>query len=312
MLTPVGIVDEGRVSQDTGHTFERSKEAAPGIAARYYMHRNFFISDPDAFTVSQQLIEERKIQAPLTLNEAEVSIALAAVSGGMYEMGDDLPTLGADSERVALVTNADLLRIAKLGRAALPLDLLSYRAEDEQPSLFLLREDAREAVLAVFNWTAKPGSHRFSVADLKLVPGHSYRFTDIFGSQQVAVTGDTVALEQPAHSVRMLKIIDTAVPAAAPSVSLDTPEHAKVDENVKLAATADQNGVPALSYRWDFGDGTSEGGRRVVHCYTKAGTYSVHVTVDGVDGVTAEKQTSISVNGVEKIGPPTRYEEGKN
>ena len=78
MLNPVGLVDEGRTSQDTGHAFLRSKEAEPGIAARYYMHRNFFIADPDAFTVSRQLIEERTIQSPLTLNEAQVSIALAA------------------------------------------------------------------------------------------------------------------------------------------------------------------------------------------------------------------------------------------
>ena len=122
MLTPVGIVDDGRISQDTGHIFERSKEAAPGIAARYYMHRNFFINDPDAFTVSRQMIEERKIQAPLTLDEAEASIALAAVSGGMFEIGDDLPTVGADP-RMALVTNPDLLCIAKLGRAAIPIDM---------------------------------------------------------------------------------------------------------------------------------------------------------------------------------------------
>ena len=182
MLTPVGIVDDGRVSQDTGRTFERSKEAAPGIAARYYMHRNFFINDPDAFTVSRQVIEEREIQAPLTLNEAEVSIALSAVSGGMYEIGDDLPTLGADPDRVALVTNPDLLRIAKLGRAAIPIDLLSYRTQDQQPSVFLLNEDARQAVLAVFNWTEKPSSHKFSFADLKLAAGHSYHFEDIFNS----------------------------------------------------------------------------------------------------------------------------------
>ena len=109
MLNPVGLVDEGRISQDTGHAFERSKEAAPGIAARYYMHRNFFVTDPDAFTVSRQLLEERTIEAPVTLNEAEVSIALAAVSGGMFEIGDDLPTLGSDPERVALVKNPDLL-----------------------------------------------------------------------------------------------------------------------------------------------------------------------------------------------------------
>ncbi|MBV9481378.1 MAG: alpha-galactosidase [Acidobacteria bacterium] len=309
MLTPVGIVDEGRVSQDTGHTFERSKEAAPGIAARYYMHRNFFLNDPDAFTVSRQQIEERKIQAPLTLDEARVSIALAAVSGGMYEIGDDLPTLGADPDRLALVANTDLMRMAKLGRAALPIDLLSYRADDEQPSIFLLKEDARQSVLAVFNWTAKPSSHQFSFADLKLAARRPYRFTDIFDQQALPANGDSISLAQPGHSVRLLKIIDESVPAVPPSVSIQAPNHAKVGETIRFAITADATGVPALSSRWDFGDGTTEQGRQVVHCYTKAGNYSVHLSAEGVEGVPAEKQASITVSGTAEIGPPIRYQE---
>ena len=161
MLNPVGLVDEGRVSQDTGHAFQRSKEAEPGIAARYYMHRNFFIDDPDAFTVSRQLLEERTIQAPLTLSEAQVSIVLAAVSGGMFEIGDDLTILGSDKERLALVKNPDLLAMVKLGRASLPLDLLTYTEKDEQPSIFLLREDQRQSILAVFNWTEHASFSRF-------------------------------------------------------------------------------------------------------------------------------------------------------
>lgn len=310
MLTPVGLVDDGRISQDTGHTFQRSKEAAPGIAARYYMHRNFFINDPDAFTVSRQVIEERRIQAPLTLDEAEVSIALAAVSGGMYEIGDDLPTLGADPDRVALVTNPELLRIAKLGRAALPIDILSYRAEDEQPSIFMLHEDSRQSVLAIFNWTEKPQSHRFSYSDLKLAAGKNYQFTDIFNAERsVATSGDSIQFEQPAHSVRLVKIVDSAIPAAAPSIKLEVPDHAQVWDEVKLVSNADANGVPALTYHWDFGDGTNEQGRQVTHAYTKEGTYTVRLKVEGVDGVAAEKETSISVNGTLKIGPPTRYTE---
>ena len=84
MLNPVGIVDAGRISQDTGHTFDASRDAASGIAARYYMNRNFFIADPDAFTVSTQTVDDQSWhggQRPLTLDEARVSIALAAVSG---------------------------------------------------------------------------------------------------------------------------------------------------------------------------------------------------------------------------------------
>jgi alpha-galactosidase len=54
MLTPVGLVDTGRVSADTAHSFQATKNAAPGIAARFYMHRNFFLNDPDAFNTTDQ------------------------------------------------------------------------------------------------------------------------------------------------------------------------------------------------------------------------------------------------------------------
>ena len=308
MLTPVGIVDDGRVSQDTGHTFARSKEAAPGIAARYYMHRNFFISDPDAFTVSRQLLEEREIQAPLTLNEAQVSIALSVVSGGMYEIGDDLPTLGADPDRVALLKNPDLLKMAKLGRAAIPVDLLTYRSEDEQPSVFLLHEDARQSMLAVFNWTDQPRSHHFSLSELRLAGGRAYDLEDVFQpAHRWSTEGDSFQVEQPAHSVKVVKIIDRSLPAVPPKIVAEIPGQAKISEDVKLSSTVDPDGVPAVGYHWDFGDGTSQDGRQVSHAFTKAGTYIVRLVVDGVDGVPAEKQVSVSVSGATTIPPPSRY-----
>jgi hypothetical protein len=308
MLSPVGIVDDGRVSQDTGHTFARSKEAAPGIAARYYMHRNFFITDPDAFTVSRQLLEEREIQAPLTLNEAQVSIALSAVSGGLYEIGDDLPTLGADPDRVALLKNPDLLQMAKLGRAAVPLDLLTYRSEDEQPSVFLLREDARRSILAVFNWTEQPRSHHFSLSELRLASGRAYDLEDIFDpAHHSSAEGDSITVQLPAHAVKVAKIIDTSLPAVAPKIVPEIPERGKISEDLKFSTTVDPDGVPAVGYHWDFGDGTSQDGRQVSHAYTKAGDYTVRLVVDGIDGIPADKKASVSVSGMITIPPPSRY-----
>ena len=112
VLNTVRYVDEGRISVDTAHDFARTKSVARGIAARYYMHRNFFVSDPDAFCISKQTIAVKgEFPKPLTQSEAETSIVLAAVSGGMFEIGDDLPALGAEPERLALVTNQDLLHM---------------------------------------------------------------------------------------------------------------------------------------------------------------------------------------------------------
>jgi alpha-galactosidase len=309
MLNPVGLVDEGRISQDTGHAFQRSKEAAPGIAARYYMHRNFFVTDPDAFTVSRQLLEERTIEAPVTLNEAQVSIALAAVSGGMFEIGDDLPTLGSDPERVALVKNPDLLAMAHLGQAAVPLDLMTYADKDEQPSVFLLREDQRQSLLAVFNWTEQPSSRTFSFSDLKLPPGHSYALVDSFGpNQRLAINHETLRLEnQPAHSVKLIKIIDTSIPPAAPSIDFKVPSQAKIGEEIGFSGTASKDGVPALAYHWDFGDGVIANGSTLTHAYTAAGNYAVRFTAEGLDGKSAEQTFSIEVSGTMNLPPPRRY-----
>ena len=212
MLPPVGLVDDGRVSQDTGHTFERSREAAPAIAARYYMHRNFFLNDPDAFTVSRQVIEERIIKAPLTLDEAEVSIVLSAVSGGLFEIGDDLPTVARDADRVALLKNPELLGMAKLGQASVPVDLLSYRAEDVQPSVFLLREGAGRWVLAVFNWTEKAKARHLQLTEVGLPPAKPYQLADALRPERrVAAAADTLALELAPHSVRLITFTEPAI-----------------------------------------------------------------------------------------------------
>ena len=184
MLNPVGYVDFGRISQDTGHTFGASKDAASGIAARYYMNRNYFVADPDAFSVSEQTLNDQSWHGgkhPLTLDEGEVSIALAAVSGGMYEVGDDLPTLGSEPGRLALVQNKDLLDMVRLGIASKPLDLMSYLPDDNQPSIFLLEESPRQSMLTVFNWTDGPRSHTVTLASLGMKDSDSYTVEDVFG-----------------------------------------------------------------------------------------------------------------------------------
>ena len=309
MLNPVGLVDEGRISVDTAHSFQSSLDAAPNIAARYYMNRNFYVSDPDAFNVSRQMIPGetwRPAKEPLTLSEAQVAIVLAAVAGGMYEIGDDLPTLGADPERLALVENLDLLRMVQLGRAATPLDLMSFLPEDELPSVFFLKEDQRQAMLAVFNWTQKPRSHSLALGELKLAPAHPYQAADIL-NPDAAVSLDATSLrleDQPPHSVRLIKLIDTSVPASAPTVQAQAPSAAKAGDPVKFTAAVGADSVPALAYRWDFGDGTTADGAVVSHTYTKAGTFGVKLSVEGVDGLAADQTFSVAISG----HPSTRFD----
>lgn len=301
MLNPVGIVDTGRISLDTGHIFEATKEAGAGVAARYYMNRNFYVSDPDAFSVSRQTVEEHEWHGgkrPLTLDEAKASIALSAVSGGMYEIGDDLPTLGMDPERVALVENRDLLNMALLGKASRPLDLMSYVPEDGMPSVFLLQEGPRQAILTVFNWTEKPRTHNFMFSELGLSAKGHYQVFDVFEAGKAAsINQEAIQVEQPAHSARIFKIVDTSVAAAPPSVQEAVPGKMEAGKPAAFSAHVKENGVPALSYHWDFGDGTSADGSAVTHTYTRQGSYKVRLAAEGVDGGAFEKTFSVEASG---------------
>ena len=306
MLNPVGLVDTGRISADTGHSFERTRNAASGIAARFYMQRNFFVNDPDAFNVTTtHLMEHAHEQSSISLAAAEASIALSAVSGGMYEVGDDLPVLGSEKDRLALVENRELLNIAKVGRAFTPLDLMTYEPEDGQPSTFFLREDQRQAILTVFNWTNTVRSHTFRLADLGLPADHKLVATDVLNQNEtVTIGGGAVGLEnQPPQSVRVIKLVDTSVPAAAPTVTAQVPAAANTGETITLSAvsaSAETGGVPAVAYHWDFGDGTSADSPKASHAYTSAGQFTIRLTVDGVDGMPAQKNFSVKVTGILK------------
>lgn len=301
MLNPVGLVDTGRISVDTGHKFAASKEAAPGVAARFFMNGNYYLADPDAFTVSRQTVADQDWHGgvnPLTLDEAKASIALAAIAGGMYEIGDDLPTLGSDADRLALVRNEDLLNMARLGRSSLPLDLMSYSPTDGMPSIFVLHESNRQSMLTVFNWTEKQTQHKLDFAtELGLqVQGHNQVF-DVFASKQAGSNLNSIDVTLPPHSAAVFKIIDTSAAAGAPSVEMKVPDETRSGNTVEFSAQADSTGVPATAYRWDFGDGTTSRERNTAHAFTHQGEFTVKLHVDGLDGVPFEKSVQIKVSG---------------
>lgn len=300
MMNPVGYVDYGRISLDTGHTFEASKEAATGIAARYYMNRNFFVSDPDAFAVSTQTISDQswhESNKPATLNDAKVAMALAAVSGGMLENGDNLTSLQSSPERVALVENEDLINMVRLGKASIPVDLMSYSPQDGQPSVFVLKESNRQTMLTIFNWTEKPSEHTIRLAALGLSKDGQYAITDVFEKQQVlkAASG-ALEFSLPAHSVLVLKIVRTDLQERAPNVAIDHPSAGVAGETLTYSATS-QGGDPPIAYVWDFGDGVKVEGRCVTHAWTEPGEYQIQMTAKGLSGKSAEQRFKVRITG---------------
>lgn len=300
MLNPVGLVDYGRLSQDTGHTFSATAEAEPGIAARYYMNRTFFVADPDAFAVSTQTIADQswhESRTPSTLGDARAAIALAAVTGGMFEVGDNLPTLEHEPERLALLTNRDLLAMIRLGRSSRPVDLMDYAEQDRQPTTFVLAESPRQSIVTVFNWTKKAVDRRLPLTGLGLSATARYRVSDVLepGAAGTAAGGELRVSIAP-ESVRMVKLVDPDAPATAPAVRID--RTAAVTAGQTLALTARQSGAtPAIGWDWSFGDGTAAQGQSVRHAWTEPGDYLVTLTAIGIDGGETHAETRAHVTG---------------
>ena len=295
MLNPVGIVDTGRISVDTSHAYDDIRLSAGGVAARYWMNRRFFINDPDAFMVSRQVTPD--VGVPLSLDEARSSIALAAVGGGMYQIGDDLPTLLRDADRRALVENVELIRMARWGHAATPLDLMDFPAAQGRASVFVLPEGARRAIVTLFNWSDQPYARELSQAQFGL-PAGEYHVTDVLEGGDVAGWGrHGFVLTQAPHSVRMWRFERADGAAAARALAIRSPDSTVVGSDARLEAQVDDPDT-VVAYHWDFGDGAVGEGRSVGHTYTVSGRPEVTLRVERIDGVDEQATRVIEATGM--------------
>ena len=70
---------------------------------------------------------------------------------------------------------------------------------------------------------------------------------------------------------------------------------------VSAAGSTDADGS-VRSYRWDFGDGTTAGGRAATHTYRSPGTRTVTLTVVDDDGAAARTRRTVTVSRVVFVG----------
>jgi PKD repeat protein len=83
----------------------------------------------------------------------------------------------------------------------------------------------------------------------------------------------------------------------APSVTLTaTPTSGKAPLTVAFTANGSDPDGDALTYTYDFGDGSkATSGRTATHKYTKVGTFTAKVTVTDTDGASSAAQVTITV-----------------
>lgn len=140
----IGLVDAMRVGPDVEARWFNGlqpsvKHAMRLSLQRNWMHRRFWLNDPDCLTV-------RDNESTLTLEEARFLATGIALSGGMLVLSDDLATLSPERRAVAMRV------LTPTGRAARPLDLL----ERETPSLWSLPLRRGRMAVAALNWDDDP------------------------------------------------------------------------------------------------------------------------------------------------------------
>jgi hypothetical protein len=215
----------------------------------------------------------------------------------MFEVGDNLPTLEKEPERLALLQNRDLLDMLQLSRASRPVDLMEYRAEDDQPTTFFLKESPRQSMLTVFNWTGKPVERTIPLADLGIAAGGHYDVADVLeGKGASGPQQGVIRLTIPAESVRMVKIVDRDIAAVPPAMTIAAADSGHAGEPVTLSASQ-TGGSPLVSWTWTFGDGVTASGRQPSHTWTEPGDYTVLVTARGVDGNEAQARRVVHIAG---------------
>jgi hypothetical protein len=176
-------------------------------AARLFFDRALFAVDADVVMAA----------APqLTPDEARVMITIAALSGGIFMLSDDLETLPPD--RLALLRNANVIGLVG-GPAAEPVHLFSAperEAQDhwfafpqELPPLWVRPEADGSTIVAVYNWTDSPRPYRLHFSEATGAGG-TFAVVDLWsarrGGRALGVKTGSLRLTLPPHSVRLLKM----------------------------------------------------------------------------------------------------------
>jgi alpha-galactosidase len=146
----VGLVDAMRVGPDVDAVWFKdqyqpsAKHALRMSLQRNWMHRRFWLNDPDCLTVRDQ--DSEVSPGTLTLDEAQFLATGIALSGGLTVLSDDLTALSPARRAIALRV------LQPTGRAAWPLDLV----ERETPTLWSLPLGRGRLAVAALNWDDAP------------------------------------------------------------------------------------------------------------------------------------------------------------
>jgi PKD repeat protein len=187
-------------------------------------------------------------------------------------------------------------------------DLLSRDGVSQSVITLTVRDDSGRPVAGQrLTLATTPVEARLSVREVVTDASGQATFT-VTAPPVGAISGNTVTIfATPVGTVsggavartielRLSGAANTTPPTPAFTITPTSPElniPARFD-----ASTTQDEGTPCLdacSYSWDFGDGSTAGGRVVTHVFTAARTYTVTLNVTDAAGTVASRAQSVTV-----------------
>jgi len=222
-LASVEVADYFRQSFDVAFSFMDPawpffEAEARSTIARFYSHNTLFRSDPDHILLHPSISQE----------EAKAVVTYGALIGGMWLLGDVLPTL--PDERLDLATHPEILRLVQAQEGAVPLDLFSHadpfpymhpiatmlaeslglpRWTDAQvPRVWALTEEDGVKTVGVFNWEEEQDDRTWRLEELGIDQDQmDYGVQDLWEGQRWSLpAGEDLFLSIPPHGVALLRI----------------------------------------------------------------------------------------------------------
>ena len=176
-----------------------------------------------------------------------------------------------------------------------PVEILSL----DCPAGTLEQGDAATFTASVNADATQPVDIRWDFGDGTTATGMTARHSwSTPGTYNVTVSaGNDRATDTESCTVRV-----EAPPAPARITSIDASEtRFDVCEPVEVDFEADVQGDEPVTYRWDFGDGTTGTGEEVSHTYTNPGTYTVTLTTTNDAGSDTRSMTITAETCVAEI-----------
>jgi alpha-galactosidase len=206
----LGIFEAMRISADVSGTWEphfppvsfllkkephmpSARNALQNILSRAFLHRHWWINDPDCLLV--------RPETELTLPELQSLATAIGLTGGSLLLSDDLPALVEDRLRLAQILLPVLDRRPKV------IDWLDHYT----PSMLRLDLEGPSGcwhLLAYFNWNNHARNLTFSPADFHLPEDHTWWAREFWTGEvgQISAKAPFTAHDVPKNGVRVLAL----------------------------------------------------------------------------------------------------------